>query len=58
MARTERLNLRMDERLKKKIQAYCERNHLTISDLVTQHFVRLLEQDQQERSKKKDAEQI
>jgi hypothetical protein len=54
--RTDRLYLRIKPELKDKIQAYCARNHLILSDVVTRFFVRLLQQEQEK--KHIDAEQI
>jgi uncharacterized protein (DUF1778 family) len=51
--RTDRLNLRIDPELKARIQEYADRQHTTLSDLVTRHFVLLLQEEE-----KDDAEQI
>jgi hypothetical protein len=54
--RTDRLYLRLKPELKVKVQAYCKRNHLVLSDVVTRFFVRLLQKEQED--KHVDAEQI
>lgn len=51
----DRLYIRIDSELKAKVQAYCQRNHTTPSDVVTRFFVRLLEEDKARRT---EAEQI
>jgi hypothetical protein len=38
------------------MQAYCKRNHMVLSDVVTRFFVRLLQQEQEKENV--DAEQI
>lgn len=58
MKRGERLNLRIEERLKKKIQAYCDKKHVSVSDFVTQYFVQVLEEEEKKRKAILDAEQI
>lgn len=55
-SRTDRLYLRLKPELKAKVQAYCKRNHLVLSDVVTRFFVRLLQKEQED--KHVDAEQI
>lgn len=54
--RTDRLYLRIKPELKDKMQAYCKRNHMVLSDVVTRFFVRLLQKEQED--KHVDAEQI
>lgn len=54
--RTDRLYLRIKPELKDKMQAYCKRNHMVLSDVVTRFFARLLQQEQEK--KHVDAEQI
>jgi hypothetical protein len=54
--RTDRLYLRIKPELKDKMQAYCKRNHMVLSDVVTRFFVRLLQQEQEKENV--DAEQI
>jgi len=58
MAKHERLHFRIDPELKAKVKAYCDRNHTTLSDVVTRFFVRLLEEDERRRNQIPDAEQI
>ncbi len=56
MPRTERIYLRIDPELKERAQEYCDRNHTTLSDVVTRFLVRLLEEERRKRVV--DAEQI
>lgn len=51
-----RLNLRMEADLLAEARAYARRRRLTLSALVRQHFVDLLEEEA--RSKVFDAEQV
>jgi hypothetical protein len=53
MARTERIYLRVNPKLKKKIQDYCDREHTSLSELITRLLVRLLHVDE-----KQDVRQI
>jgi len=46
--------MRVDERLLERVKEYAERRHLTLTALVEQHFVRLLEEERAVR----DADQI
>jgi hypothetical protein len=45
MSRTDRIYLRIDPKLKGKIREYCWRNDVSLSDIVTRFFVRLLESE-------------
>ena len=49
-----RLHLRIDPRLKQRMQEYAKRKHTDLSRLVTQRFLELLQQDEQQR----DVEQL
>ena len=49
-----RLHLRIDPRLKLRIQEYAKRRHTDLSKLVTQRFLELLQQDENRR----DVEQL
>lgn len=51
--RTARLNLMIEPRLKKSIHEYAKRHHKSLSTIITDHFVVLLE-----REKGPDVEQI
>lgn len=57
MRKDARLQLRVSEDLKREIQEYAERNNTDISTLVTQFFVRVLE-DERSRLSPVDAEQV
>ena len=37
--------MRIDEKLLEQVKEYAERRHLTLTTLVEQHFVRLLEEE-------------
>ncbi len=41
----ERLSLRIKPELKEQMQGYCERRGTSMSQLVTQHFISLLEDE-------------
>jgi antitoxin component of RelBE/YafQ-DinJ toxin-antitoxin module len=56
MPRTDRVYLRIDPELKQQVQEYCDKNHTTLSDMVTRFFVRLLEEERKKHVI--DAEQI
>ncbi len=61
MNRSDRLNMRIDPKLKQQMQEYCRRRHTTVSDLVCVHFARLLEEEKEAQAAKKkpyEAEQI
>jgi len=49
-----RLHLRIDPRLKRRIREYARRQGTDLSKIVTQRFLELLRQDEQQR----DAEQL
>lgn len=51
--RTARLNLMIEPRLKRSIHEYAKRHHRSLSTIITDHFVGLLE-----REKGPDVEQI
>lgn len=51
-----RVHLRLDDRLLTKAKAYAKRRHTTLSELIRQHLVELLEEE--ERAKTFDAPQI
>jgi len=51
--RTARLNLMIEPRLKRDMHAYAKRHHKSLSTIITDHFVDLLE-----REKGPDVEQI
>ena len=53
-----RLNLRLDSSLVCKIRKYAARRHTTVSALIRQMMLELLERDEQEQAKQQDAEQI
>lgn len=52
-----RIHLRVDGRLKAKVTRIAEQRGVTLSDLTTQYFQKLVEEDE-ERRKPVDAEQI
>jgi antitoxin component of RelBE/YafQ-DinJ toxin-antitoxin module len=56
-SKSDRIYLRIDPKLKEKVQRYCDRKHTTISDVVNRFFVRLLEEEAARRQPP-DAEQI
>jgi len=58
MAKGDRFHFRIDPELKARVKVYCDRNQTTISDVVTRFLVRLLEEDEKQRSVPVDAEQI
>jgi len=43
--RTARLNLMIEPKLKKNIHGYAKRNHKSVSTIITEHFVTLLERE-------------
>ena len=43
--RTARLKLMIEPRLKKDIHGYAKRNHKSISTIITEHFVILLDRE-------------
>ena len=43
--RTARLNLMIEPRLKKKMHAYAKRNHKSLSTIIIDHFVDLLQRE-------------
>lgn len=45
--RTARLNLMIEPKLKKEIHSYARRHHKSISTIITDHFVELLERERQ-----------
>lgn len=49
-----RLHMRIDARLLERIKTFADRKHITLTTLVEQHFVQLLEEDE----RVVDAEQI
>lgn len=51
--RTDRLNLMIEPRLKRDIQGYARRKHKSVTAIITEHFMSLLE-----REKIPDIEQI
>lgn len=51
--RTARLNLMIEPKLKRDIHSFAKRNHKSVSTIITEHFVELLEKE-----KKPDLEQI
>jgi hypothetical protein len=51
-----RLQLRLDKDLLKNVRVYAEARHTTLSEIIRQHFVDILEEER--RSKIFDAEQI
>ena len=57
MTRSDRVYLRIDPDLKKRVQAYVDKRHTTISDIVTTFLVKLLEKEKQA-EETPDAEQI
>lgn len=44
--RSARLNLMIEPKLKKSMHRYAKRHHKSISTLITEHFVTLLEREQ------------
>lgn len=47
MARKEaRLNLRVEEELKKQVQEYCDRRGIAMSDLITRFFRRIVRNEE------------
>lgn len=44
--RTARLNLMIEPRLKRDIHSYAKRHHKSVSTIITEHFVVLLEREQ------------
>lgn len=55
--KTDRVYIRIVPDLKDQVQAYCERNGVTMSALVTTYFRQLLEEEQQ-RMQPIDADQF
>ena len=51
--RTARLNLMIEPKLKREIHAYAKRHHKSLSTIITDHFIDLLD-----REKGPDVEQI
>lgn len=51
--RTGRLNLMIDPKLKKQIHSYARRHHKSVSSIITDHFLDLIEKE-----KGLDVEQI
>lgn len=45
LLRTARLNLMIEPKLKKDIRAYAKRHHQSISTIITEYFVALLERE-------------
>jgi hypothetical protein len=43
--RTARLNLMIEPKLRKDIHGFAKRNHKSISTIITEHFVALLERE-------------
>lgn len=43
--RTARLNLMIEPKLRKDIHGFAKRNHKSISTIITEHFVTLLERE-------------
>jgi len=43
--RTARLNLMIEPRLKREIHAFAKRHHKSVSTIITEHFVNLLERE-------------
>jgi hypothetical protein len=43
--RTARLNLMIEPKLKKDVHGYAKRHHKSISTIITEHFVTLLERE-------------
>ena len=43
--RTARLNMMIEPRLKRDVHAYAKRHHKSISAIVTDHFIALLEKE-------------
>lgn len=43
--RTARLNLMIEPRLKKDIHGFAKRHHKSVSTIITEHFVTLLERE-------------
>lgn len=43
--RTARLNLMIEPELKKEIHSYAQRHHKSVSTIITDHFVALLERE-------------
>lgn len=48
----ERLHLRVNGEVKKKVQQYCEKYSMDMSDLVTRFFLKIIAKEE-ERAKKK-----
>ena len=57
-ARSERVNFRLDPKLKKKMMKYCQENHTNLSDITTRFYVRLLQEDQRLKDSKEEPRQI
>lgn len=51
-----RLNLRLDDSLTEEIKAYATRQGTTVTSIIRNHFIRLLEEEK--RARVLDAEQI
>lgn len=46
LLRSDRIYIRIDPKLKRKIQKYCEKNRTSMSDVVNRFFIRLLDETQ------------
>jgi antitoxin component of RelBE/YafQ-DinJ toxin-antitoxin module len=42
-----RINIRLDDELKKRVQEYCDRNHVTVTHLVTALLVQAVLQSEE-----------
>jgi antitoxin component of RelBE/YafQ-DinJ toxin-antitoxin module len=49
-----RVYIRIDPELKEQVQAYCDRRHTTISDIISRFLARVIEEDK----KQEEAPQI